>query len=212
MWVNSEEGFSRDVSLSIFFQENKFNGKLHLGNFFSDLCTFAQKIFMQKIGLLSDTHGYFHPDLPRIFEDCDEIWHAGDFGDLSLIEKLKEIKPIRGVYGNIDGTDIRTEFPEILRFDCEGVDVLMTHIGGYPGNYAPPIRTIMNTKPPKLFISGHSHILKIIFDKKHNCLHLNPGAAGRHGFHKIISMLRFTIDGSNIKDMEVVEFAREKKS
>ncbi|TVQ11619.1 MAG: metallophosphoesterase [Bacteroidetes bacterium] len=167
---------------------------------------------MQKIGLLSDTHSYFHPELPRIFKDCDEIWHAGDFGDWKIIEKLKSIKPLRGVYGNIDSTDIRTDFPELLRFRCEEVDVLMTHIGGYPGNYAPAIRPIMKTNPPKLFISGHSHILKIIFDKKHNCLHLNPGAAGRYGFHKVISLLRFTIDGPNIKDMEVVELPRESKS
>ncbi len=167
---------------------------------------------MQKIGLLSDTHSYFHPKLPRIFKDCDEIWHVGDFGNWQTIEKLKSIKPLRGVYGNIDGTDIRTDFPELLRFWCEEVDVLMTHIGGYPGNYAPAIRSIMKTNPPKLFISGHSHILKIIFDKKHNCLHLNPGAAGRYGFHKVISLLRFTIDGPNIKDMEVVELPRESKS
>ncbi len=162
------------------------------------------------IGLLSDTHGYIHPELPRIFQHCDEIWHAGDFGDWQTIEKLKNIKPLRGVFGNIDGTEIRAEFTEMLRFKCEEVDVLITHIGGYPGNYSPNIRSIMKINPPKLFISGHSHVLKIIYDKKHECLHLNPGAAGRHGFHKVISMLRFTIDGPTIKDMEVVEFPRER--
>ncbi|MFN2394687.1 MAG: metallophosphoesterase [Bacteroidales bacterium] len=163
---------------------------------------------MRKIGLLSDTHGYIHPRLPGIFKECDEIWHAGDFGNIQTVDALKKIKPLRGVFGNIDGTEIRMEFPEILRFFCEDVDVLITHIGGYPGNYAPLVRNIMKTRPPKLFISGHSHILKVMHDKKYNCLHMNPGAAGRSGFHKVITMLRFTIDGKNIKDLEVVEFPR----
>jgi len=166
---------------------------------------------MRKIGLLSDTHGYVHPELPRIFKDCDEIWHAGDFGSMDTIDQLRAIKPLRGVYGNIDSADIRREFPEILRFTCEEVDVLITHIGGYPGNYQPPVKAVMQVQAPRLFISGHSHILKIIHDKKYNCLHLNPGAAGRHGFHKVISMLRFVIEGSTIKDMEIVEFPREDK-
>ncbi|MFW5707406.1 MAG: metallophosphoesterase family protein, partial [Bacteroidota bacterium] len=137
---------------------------------------------MKKIGLLSDTHGYIHPEVPRIFKDCDEIWHAGDFGTQETVNTLRAIKPLRGVFGNIDGTDVRSEFPEMLRFLCEGVDVMMTHIGGYPGNYARQVREIMRVKPPRLFISGHSHILRIMYDKKHDCLHLNPGAAGRHGF------------------------------
>jgi putative phosphoesterase len=166
---------------------------------------------MLRIGLLSDTHGFVHPELPRIFKDCDELWHAGDFGNLQTADRLKSIKRLRGVYGNIDASDLRHEYPESLRFFCEEVDVLMTHIGGYPGNYAPWVRKIMQTNPPKLFISGHSHILKIMHDKKHDCLHLNPGAAGRHGFHKVISMLRFVIDKSNIKDMEIIEFPREGK-
>ncbi|TVQ94246.1 MAG: metallophosphoesterase [Bacteroidetes bacterium] len=163
---------------------------------------------MRRIGLLSDTHGYIHPEIPRIFKDCDEIWHAGDFGNLDTIETLRSIKPLRGVFGNIDGTDVRIEFPEFLRFRCEEVDVLITHIGGYPGNYSPAVRQIMQTKPPQLFISGHSHILKVMHDKKYNCLHMNPGAAGRSGFHKVITVIRFTIDGKNIKDLEVVEFPR----
>jgi uncharacterized protein len=166
---------------------------------------------MKKIGLLSDTHGFIHPELPRIFKDCDEIWHAGDFGNIETTDALRKIKPLRGVYGNIDDTYVRTEFDEIIRFMCEDVDVLMTHIGGYPGYYQPRVKAIMQTRPPKLFISGHSHILKIIHDKKYNCLHLNPGAAGRHGFHKVITMLRFSINGSAITDMEVVEFPREEK-
>ncbi len=167
------------------------------------------KIFMIKIGLLSDTHGFIHPETSRIFKECDEIWHAGDFGDWNTVEKLRSIKPLRGVFGNIDGTEIRHEFPEVLRFDCEGVDVLITHIGGYPGYYQPKVKAIMQLRPPGLFISGHSHILKIIHDKKYDCLHLNPGAAGRHGFHKVITMLRFIIEGPVIRDMEVIEFDRE---
>jgi len=163
---------------------------------------------MRRIGLLSDTHGYIHPELPRIFKDCDEIWHAGDFGNHDTAETLRSIKPLRGVYGNIDGADVRMEFPEFLRFWCEEVDVLITHIGGYPKNYAPSVRNIMQTKPPTLFISGHSHILKVMHDKKYNCLHINPGAAGKSGFHKVITVIRFTIEGKNIKDLEVVEFPR----
>lgn len=163
---------------------------------------------MRKIGLLSDTHGSLHSELERIFKDCDEIWHAGDFGNFSTVEGLRKIKPLRGVYGNIDGTDIRIEFPEFLRFSCEQVDVLITHIGGYPGNYAPAVKQIMKVNPPMLFISGHSHILKVMHDKKHNCLHMNPGAAGSSGFHKVITMLRFVIEGKTIKDLEVIEFPR----
>jgi uncharacterized protein len=166
---------------------------------------------MIRIGLLSDTHGFIHPEIPRIFAQCDEIWHAGDFGNIQTADSLKSLKPLRGVYGNIDDTLVRMEFPEINRFTCEGVDVLMTHIGGYPGNYQPAVRQIMQTHAPALFISGHSHILKIIHDKKYNCLHLNPGAAGRHGFHQVITMLRFIINGERISEMEVIEFPREEK-
>jgi uncharacterized protein len=163
---------------------------------------------MRRIGLLSDTHGYIHPELPRIFSTCDEIWHAGDFGNLSTARGLQEIKPLRGVFGNIDGQDIRSSFPKYQRFQCEEVDVLMTHIGGYPGNYNPDIREILKTNPPKLFISGHSHILKVMYDKRNQLLHINPGAAGKNGLHKVITMVRFSIDGSQIKDLEVVEFDR----
>lgn len=161
---------------------------------------------MKRIGLLSDTHSFFHPELPRVFEKCDEIWHAGDFGNYKLVEQLKKIKPLRGVYGNIDGQEIRSEYPELLRFDCEKVDVLMKHIGGYPKRYNPAVKKILQFNPPKLFISGHSHILKVMFDKQYGCLHLNPGAAGKQGFHKTISILRFTIDREQIKNLEIVEF------
>ena len=164
---------------------------------------------MKRIGLLSDTHGFIHPRLGQIFGECDEIWHAGDFGNIGTVEKLQAIKPLRGVFGNIDGHDIRIVFPKYLRFFCEEVDVLMTHIGGYPDNYAPDVRSMLATKPPRLFISGHSHILKVQFDKRFNLLHINPGAAGRNGLHKVITMVRFTIDGHDIRDLEIVENDRK---
>lgn len=163
---------------------------------------------MKRIGLLSDTHGFVHPELPRIFEQCDEIWHAGDFGNFAVAEALQAIKPLRGVFGNIDGQDIRISYPKFLRFMCEEVDVLMTHIGGYPGHYSPDVRQMLLVKPPKLFVCGHSHILKVMYDKRFNMLTINPGAAGKSGFHKAITMIRFTIDGPDIKDLEVVEFQR----
>ena len=163
---------------------------------------------MTRIGLLSDTHGFVHPELPRIFRDCDEIWHAGDFGTLQVAHHLQAIKPLRGVFGNIDGQDLRLDFPRHLRFSCDKVDVLMTHIGGYPGKYTPDVLTLLKSSPPALFISGHSHILKVQFDKRFNLLHINPGAAGKNGFHKVITMVRFVIDKSRISDLEVVEFPR----
>ncbi len=165
-------------------------------------------IVMKRIGLLSDTHGYLHPEMERIFKECDEIWHAGDFGNYDVVAGLQAMKPLTGVFGNIDGQDIRLSFPKYQRFWCEEVDVLMTHIGGYPGNYAPEVRNILQTKPPKLFISGHSHILKVQYDQRFKFLHINPGAAGKNGFHKVITMIRFTINSALIKDLEVVEFPR----
>jgi uncharacterized protein len=163
---------------------------------------------MRKIGLLSDTHGYIHPESARIFKECDEIWHAGDFGSYNTVISLQSIKPLRGVFGNIDGQDIRSVFPKYQRFMCEDVDVLMTHIGGYPDNYTQDVKNLIQTKPPGLFISGHSHILKVQYDKRYNLLHINPGSAGKNGFHKVITMIRFSINGSDIKDMEIVEFDR----
>ncbi len=165
---------------------------------------------MRKIGLLSDTHGFVHPGIPGIFENCDEIWHAGDFGGEQVADQLRELKPLRGVYGNIDDQTIRGQFPEFLRFKCEGVDVLMTHIGGYPGRYPSYILDIFRTNPPDLFICGHSHILKVMPDKKFNLLHMNPGAAGLSGFHNVITMLRFSINDSGIKDLEVVELKKSR--
>jgi putative phosphoesterase len=163
---------------------------------------------MIKIGLLSDTHGYLDDSVFKHFENCDEIWHAGDFGTIELADKLAAFKPLRGVYGNIDGKDIRLTYPESLRFNCEQVDVWMTHIGGYPGNYNPSIRQEIYTNPPKLFICGHSHILKVIYDKKISCLHLNPGAAGKQGWHKVRTMLRFCISEEKIHTLEAIELQK----
>ncbi|MCD6063551.1 MAG: Metallophosphoesterase [Flavipsychrobacter sp.] len=162
---------------------------------------------MTRIGLISDTHGYLDDAVFRHFENCDEVWHGGDFGP-DVAEPLKAFKPLRGVYGNIDGYDIRSEFPERLRWRCEDVDICMIHIGGYPGRYAPSIRNELYINPPKLFISGHSHILKIIYDEKIKCLHMNPGAAGKHGWHKVRTLVRFVIDGDRIKDCEVIELGK----
>lgn len=160
---------------------------------------------MMRIGLLSDTHHYMDEAIIGHLQSCDEIWHAGDFGTDAVARQLRDIKPLRGVYGNIDGQDIRLQYPEKLRWTCEKVDVMMVHIGGYPGRYAPAIREELKANPPKLFITGHSHILKIIYDEKIGCLHMNPGAAGKQGWHKIRTMIRFSIDGTQIKDCEVIE-------
>ncbi len=165
---------------------------------------------MKRIGLLSDTHGMMSPRVYRFFEDVDEIWHAGDIGTIELADELAQLKPLRAVFGNIDGCDLRASFAETIRFDCEKVDVLMTHIGGYPGKYDAKIRKFLYEAPPKLFISGHSHILKVVYDKKLNLLHINPGAAGNKGYHKVCTAIRFVIDGSDIKDLEVLEFERAK--
>jgi len=163
---------------------------------------------MVKIGLISDTHGYLDDAVFKHFENCDEIWHAGDFGTIELADKLKAFKPLRGVYGNIDGKELRLDYPEHLRFKCEEVDVWMTHIGGYPGKYNPSIRQEIYTNPPKLFICGHSHILKVIYDKKISCLHLNPGAAGKQGWHKLRTMLRFCISEEKIHTLEAIELQK----
>lgn len=160
---------------------------------------------MTRIGLLSDTHACWDEKYRKYFGECDEIWHAGDIGADSLIKKLSEIKPVRAVYGNIDGQSIRMDFPKVALFTVEGIKVLMTHIGGYPGKYNPEIKPVLYTEQPDLFISGHSHILKIMFDKKLNCLHINPGAAGKSGFHKVRTLVRFSIDQESIKDLEVIE-------
>lgn len=163
---------------------------------------------MTRIGLISDTHHYLDEAVFKHFDKCDEIWHAGDFGSSEIADAFKNFKPLRGVYGNIDGQDIRTVYPENLRFNCEDVDVFMTHIGGYPPRYNPRVLKMISAQPPQLFISGHSHILKVMFDEKHQCLHINPGAAGKQGWHKVRTLVRFVIDGNNIKNCEVIELGK----
>ncbi|WP_370001098.1 metallophosphoesterase [Winogradskyella sp.] len=163
---------------------------------------------MKKILLLSDTHGYIDEAILKHVKQADEVWHAGDIGDLSVTDTIKKLKPLRAVYGNIDDAKARNEFPLNNRFICEGIDVWITHIGGYPPKYNNSLREELKTNPPDLFICGHSHILKVMPDKKLNLLHMNPGAVGKHGFHKARTMLRFKIDGNDIKDLEVIEFDR----
>ena len=161
-----------------------------------------------RVGLISDTHGEIPEDVMTYLEPCDEVWHAGDIGDLKVTDSIKALKPLRAVYGNIDSTKVRAEFPEHNRFMCEDVDVWITHIGGYPGRYDRRIKEQIQQDPPALFICGHSHILKVINDKKLNLLHMNPGAIGKYGLHKARTMLRFEIDGKKIQNLEVVEFKR----
>lgn len=163
---------------------------------------------MKLIGLISDTHGFLDSRFIYHLKNCDEIWHAGDIGSQEVAEKLKEIAPLKAVFGNIDSHKIRLEFPENLRFMCEQVDVFITHIGGYPGRYDKRVKKVLQSKPPTLFICGHSHILKVMNDKKLGILHMNPGAAGNSGLHKVKTILRFKIDGENISDLEAVELKR----
>ncbi len=164
---------------------------------------------MKKIGLLSDTHGYIHPRVFDFFQHCDEIWHAGDIGDENTLHTLQNFKPLTAVYGNIDGGNIRIQIPEIQQFNTENVHVFMTHIGGYPGRYAKGIKEKLQRFKPNLFISGHSHILKVMHDKQLNLLHINPGAAGKHGLHQKITLIRFAIDQAKILDLEIMEIERK---
>jgi putative phosphoesterase len=162
---------------------------------------------MKRIGIISDTHSYWDDKYLKYFEECDEIWHAGDIGSTEVADRLAAFRPFRAVCGNCDGGDLRKMYKEVLRWKCEDVDVLMKHIGGYPGNYDYSIRDQIFVHPPKLFISGHSHILKVKYDKTLGLLHINPGAAGMQGWHKTRTLVRVTIDGSDFKDLEVVELA-----
>jgi putative phosphoesterase len=163
---------------------------------------------MLRIGLISDTHHFLDEKVFTHFENCDEIWHAGDFGTIELANRLAAFKPLKGVYGNIDGADIRRVYPEDLRWKAEGVNVYMTHIGGYPPKYNARVKKELDADPPQLFICGHSHILKVMFDEKLHCLHMNPGAAGRQGWHTVRTLIRFVIDGNNMRDCEVIELGR----
>jgi len=163
---------------------------------------------MTRILLLSDTHGHIDESILKYAKNADHIWHAGDIGSLEVSDALAAVKPLRAVYGNIDNHLIRKEFPLNQRFFCEGVDVWITHIGGYPGKYDPRIREEIRANPPKLFISGHSHILKVMWDKKLGVLHMNPGACGRIGLHQVRTMLQFAIEGEEIKNLEVIELGK----
>lgn len=166
---------------------------------------------MKKIGLISDTHNYLDLAVFKHFENCNEVWHIGDFGSIEIANQLKKINGptvFRGVYGNIDGQDIRSEYPEQLVFECEQVKVLMRHIAGSPPRYNPETKKQLQLQHPQLLVCGHSHILKVMFDEKMQCLYLNPGAAGKQGWHKMRTIIRFTIDGSNMKDCEVIELGK----
>jgi hypothetical protein len=161
-----------------------------------------------KIGLLSDTHGFIHPKVFEFFSDANEIWHAGDAGNIQLLDKLAKFKTLRAVFGNIDGPDIRIVHPEHHVFMCEQLKVFMIHIGGYPGRYQPKVRRIIEKEKPGLFISGHSHILKVMPDPKYDLLHINPGAAGKNGLHQVITMVKFTVEKDRVKDLDVLELPK----
>ena len=164
---------------------------------------------MTRIGLISDTHGFLDDAIFRHFDKCDEIWHAGDFGNIELAEKLSAFKPLRGVYGNIDGADIRSRFGEIATFQIEDAKVMIKHIGGYPPKYNPETKKQIKSQQPQLFISGHSHILKVMFDEALQCLHINPGAAGKQGWQQVRTIIRLAIDGRNFRDCEVIELGKK---
>jgi uncharacterized protein len=183
-----------------FFQRNRKKIIFH-----SNL-QFKKGTALTRIGLISDTHSYLDEAVFEHFQHCDEVWHAGDFGSMELAEQLRKKFPVfRGVYGNIDGNDIRVQYPEKLFFSCEEVHVFMQHIGGYPGRYAPGIKKDIIQSGARLFISGHSHILKVMYDESLQCLHMNPGAAGNQGWHKVRTIIRFDIDGADMKNCEVIE-------
>ncbi len=163
---------------------------------------------MIRIGLLSDTHGFLNDRLFAFFDSCHELWHAGDIGSIALADQLAGFRPLKAVYGNIDGHELRSVFPSLLYFLCEQTPVLMTHIGGYPGHYDRLVLPELMTKTPKLFICGHSHILRVIYDKKFDLLHINPGAAGNTGIHKVCTAIRFTVTGDQISDLDILEIPR----
>jgi uncharacterized protein len=166
---------------------------------------------MTRIGLLSDTHGYIHPKCFEFFKDCDEIWHAGDIGNIQTADALLEFKPLKAVFGNIDGHEVRAVYKEFLVFTIEQIKVVMIHIGGYPGHYSKGARELISREKPALFISGHSHKLKVMYDQKFNCLHMNPGAAGKYGIHRSITMIRFVIDRDKMKDLEVLDLTKKEE-
>ena len=158
-----------------------------------------------RIGLLSDSHGFVDEAIFPYFDQCDELWHAGDFGPYAVIEKLKAFKPLRGVYGNIDGAEVRAEMPLDLEWECAGLRVYMRHIGGYPGGYERGVKAELEKRRPGLFLAGHSHILRVMRDQKLGCLHMNPGACGHHGWHTQRTLLRFSVDDGKIHGVEAIE-------
>lgn len=160
---------------------------------------------MIRIGLISDTHSHFDDDMRNFLQPVDQIWHAGDIGNVGLLDDLQKFKPVVAVFGNIDDAVVRQCVPESQVFMAEQVKVVMMHIGGYPGKYEPKARSLIQAERPKIFVCGHSHILKVMYDKNYGCLHLNPGASGKYGFQPKRTMLRFVIDGADIKDLEVWE-------
>ena len=160
---------------------------------------------MKRIGILSDTHSCWDEKFARHFADCDEIWHAGDIGSPLITERLEDICPVRAVYGNIDGNELKLRYSKILRFKIEDCNVMMTHIGGYPGKYSPEVRQCIYKEKPDLMVAGHSHILKVIHDPLIDCLHINPGAAGKQGWHQVRTLIKLAIDGKQIKELEVIE-------
>ena len=163
---------------------------------------------MKRIGIISDTHGYWDGKLEEFLAECHEVWHAGDIGSIATADSIAAFKPLRAVHGNIDDSLVRRAYPAHLGFKCEGVEVFITHIGGYPGNYERSARALIELRKPKLFVCGHSHILKVIFDQKYQMLHVNPGAAGNRGIHKVRTAVRLTIDGEDMTGMEVIDIPR----
>jgi putative phosphoesterase len=163
---------------------------------------------MTRIGIISDTHGHIHPKLYDFFATVDEIWHAGDIGNIKTADFLSKFKPLRAVYGNIDGQDVRSSYPLIQLFKKEEVKILMTHIGGTAGQYTAEVKKLIQKECPQIFVCGHSHILKIMYDKKYQMLYMNPGSTGNYGMHKVKTLLRFTIDKTEIKDLEVIEIGK----
>jgi len=167
---------------------------------------------MKKILILSDTHSFIDEQILSHANWSDEVWHTGDFGNINVVNSLQKVKPLKGVFGNIDGHEIRNEFPEFTRFSCEDIEVLMMHIGGYPKRYSPLAKLEIEKHAPKIFISGHSHILKVMMDRDKNILHINPGACGIEGWHKVRTMIRLMIDKNEIKNLEVIELSPRYKS
>ena len=164
-----------------------------------------------KIGLMSDTHSYLDPKVLEHFESCDEVWHAGDIGSVEVAKAMEDFKPFKAVWGNIDNKKLRELYPLDLRFDCNGLDVFITHIGGYPGRYHKRVKTILSENPPQLYICGHSHILKVMPDRNLGFLHMNPGACGNVGYHKVKTLLRFDIENGKVQNLEAIEIGKRGK-